>query len=188
MDDKKELKRVQPDNTVEVKGVLINLCDPPVKVEGLRLNIGCGTDIKKGFLNVDKYSPKADALWDIISIPLNNDSVAQIICYDVLEHLSMKDAINALEECFRVLKPGGTLVSTTPDIVSYCKNIVDHPEDEYAITRLYGNQSHEGQFHKNGFTTKSLFKYLGNAGFKTISTAYFDLCPGVTNIYCEATK
>lgn len=166
----------------------INLHDPQPKIKGLRLNMGCGTDIRPDYLNVDKYYKKADAMWDIFSIPLNDDSVAQVMCYEVFEHLPMHRVHEALSECYRVLKPGGTLVLTVPDIVSYCKNIVENPDDEYYITRLYGNQSHDGQYHLNGFTPKRLFKLLGNAGFRQIGTTHFEVAPNVINIFCEATK
>lgn len=192
--DKKKIKETNdkvPDlgkNLAKVAPLDLNLADPKPKIEGLRLNMGCGTEIKKGFLNVDKYYAKADAQWDILDIPLNDDSVAQVMCYEVLEHIPMKQIEKALSECYRILKPNGTIVLTVPDIISYCKNVVNDPDNEYNITRIYGNQSHQGQFHFNGFTPKTLFRLLGNAGFRTIGVAYFDSSPGVVNIFCEAQK
>jgi 2-polyprenyl-3-methyl-5-hydroxy-6-metoxy-1,4-benzoquinol methylase len=44
-------------------------------------------------------------------LPIPNESVEIILCYDVFEHVSQPDAI--LKECRRVLKPGGKMLIGT---------------------------------------------------------------------------
>lgn len=166
----------------------INLADPEVKIPGIRLNIGSGADYKPGFLNVDKYDHSADANWDIVSLPLCDNSVAQIVCCSVLEHLPQAEVPKILQEWHRVLKLRGDLVLTVPDIVNACERIIKDPEDDWAISRMFGTQATEGQFHKSAYTPKRLFKYLGAAGFIEIGIAYFDEPNGVRHMYARAQK
>ncbi len=166
----------------------LNLADPPCTLEGIRLNLGCGSDYKPKFLNVDKYDLHADANWDLTErLPLNDNSVAQIIAYETIEHLPMSKLLDILTDWNRVLKPRGKVLAVLPDILSACKNVIEHPEDDWYLAVLYGNQSHEGQFHKNGFTPRRLFKLFGYAGFRTIGTAYINY-GNVEEIFVEATK
>src|SRR5690606_13103250 len=50
---------------------------------------------------------------DLHRIPLQQNSVQQVICFNVIEHLDDPDA--ALEEMWQVLAPGGILVLGFPD-------------------------------------------------------------------------
>lgn len=45
------------------------------------------------------------------SLPLADDLIDTVICYDVFEHISEPGAM--LEECYRVLKPGGQMIIGT---------------------------------------------------------------------------
>lgn len=187
---KEETKKV-PDlgqETIKVCAADINLNDPKQKVPGIRLNIGSGADYKPHFLNVDKYDSTADVNWDIANLPLRNNSVSQIICYSVLEHLPQADILRILKEFNRVLKVGGNLILTVPDMVSACERFLKDPEDDYALARIYGHQATEGQFHKSGFTPKKLFNYCGRAGFKYVGIGYFDELNKVKHILVEAVK
>jgi len=175
--------------TVTVKGHWsYNLNNPPVKVPGIRLNIGSGVDYKPDFLNIDKYNKTADADWDIVHLPLRDNSVAQIISYAVLEHLPQLEILPILKEWCRVLKPNGNVVVVVPDMVSACQRFINNPDDDYALVRIYGHQADKGQFHKSGFTPKKLFTLFGCAGFRSIGISYFDEKNKVRNILVEAIK
>jgi SAM-dependent methyltransferase len=157
---------------------------PPI--EGMRLNIGSGKDYKKGFINIDKFDKTADANWDIEHLPLNDSCVAQIVCSDVLEHLPYKMILPVLIEFHRVLKHEGQILIFVPDIGALCKDVSENPEDEWKLAQLYGNQQHEGQFHKTGFTVKRLSVILGYAGFDRLVMALYPALDGLKMIYMEA--
>jgi SAM-dependent methyltransferase len=53
-----------------------------------------------------------DLVCDIVEIPEVDDSFDAILCSEVFEHLP--DALKALDEFFRLLKPGGVLILTAP--------------------------------------------------------------------------
>jgi ubiquinone/menaquinone biosynthesis C-methylase UbiE len=55
---------------------------------------------------------KLDIVSDITSIPLPDNSVDAILYTEVFEHIP--DAISALKEFNRLLKPGGTMLITAP--------------------------------------------------------------------------
>jgi ubiquinone/menaquinone biosynthesis C-methylase UbiE len=55
---------------------------------------------------------KIDILSDITDIPVQNESFDVVLCSEVLEHVP--DALSAIRELSRVLKPGGTLLLTAP--------------------------------------------------------------------------
>jgi SAM-dependent methyltransferase len=50
-------------------------------------------------------------------LPVESDSIDCVIAYSVVEHLLMPCSF--IEECFRVLRPGGRLVILTPNISTY---------------------------------------------------------------------
>jgi len=53
-------------------------------------NIGCGRDIRKGWINVDKFDlPGVDVVHDIESLPLpfGEGGIEVVLCRDVLEHV-----------------------------------------------------------------------------------------------------
>jgi ubiquinone/menaquinone biosynthesis C-methylase UbiE len=55
---------------------------------------------------------KLDIISDITAIPVPDNSFDAVMCTEVLEHVP--DAVAALKEMNRVLKPGGSLLITAP--------------------------------------------------------------------------
>lgn len=76
----------------------------------MKLNIACGEKQLEGFDNVD-VSPdcQPDRVMDVLKFPWSypDNSVSQIYCSHFLEHLD-GELIPFMEECYRVLEPGGT--------------------------------------------------------------------------------
>jgi SAM-dependent methyltransferase len=84
-----------------------------------RLNLGCGTDIRPGYVNVDSARlPGVDVVHDLGSLPLPFDDAAfvEVVCQDVLEHLPEYPRL--LGEIHRVMRPGGRLVIRSPHFSS----------------------------------------------------------------------
>ena len=52
----------------------------------------------------------------VTALPYADGSFDQALCLDVLEHLSFDDQERALGELFRVVKPGGGLLVTVPNL------------------------------------------------------------------------
>lgn len=83
---------------------------------GLRLNCGCGTSRLPGFVGIDRVpGPAVDVVLDLEREPLPypDESVDEVACYEVLEHLG-DGFVFALNELHRVLKSSGVLHGKVP--------------------------------------------------------------------------
>jgi ubiquinone/menaquinone biosynthesis C-methylase UbiE len=81
------------------------------------LNLGAGNRIIPGAVNVDrtKHRAEIDVVWDLNQVPWpwEDASFDKVAAIAVLEHLDI-DLLTALNECHRVLRPGGQLVVKLP--------------------------------------------------------------------------
>lgn len=79
-----------------------------------KLNVGCGRDIKDGWVNLDRHSlPGVDVVHNIEDLPLPfaDEEFDYIYCKDVLEHC---DYIPVLRDLHRILKTGGRIFIKVP--------------------------------------------------------------------------
>lgn len=139
----------------------------------VRLNLGSGKDYIPGWVNVDiEKSYHVDVVADLSKpFPFQDASVDEILASDILEHFTKESGLNFLRECYRVLKPGGTITIRTHNIdqiFSQFKN-----DKEVLIHFLYGETSETGVFgaHKFAYTEKSMQKVLKKIGFLLSSIA-----------------
>ncbi|MCB1866628.1 MAG: methyltransferase domain-containing protein [Chromatiales bacterium] len=86
-----------------------------------RLHLGCGTDPRFGYWNVDIAPlPQVDVQLDLARgrLPFADASIDEVLCIDILEHLDRYPEL--LAEIHRVLKPGGTLHAQVPHFSCWC--------------------------------------------------------------------
>jgi predicted SAM-dependent methyltransferase len=82
-----------------------------------RLHLGSGGHRLEGWINLDIEPAGADVAADCSrALPFADASAAFIHCEDLIEHLDREGGARLLAECFRVLRPGGTLRLLTPDL------------------------------------------------------------------------
>lgn len=81
------------------------------------LNLGCGQKPIEGAVNHDriKHHDYVDVAHDLNDLPWpwENNSFDKIAAIAVLEHLDI-DLVTSLNECHRLLRPGGQLVIKLP--------------------------------------------------------------------------
>lgn len=87
----------------------------------ISLHIGCGTQYKEGWLNIDNNSDRNIQNLDINynlanGIPFPDSSVDYIYHEHFIEHLSLNEGLGFLKECHRVLKKGATMRIACPDL------------------------------------------------------------------------
>lgn len=88
------------------------------------LDAGCGEGVlvdefhdRLDIEGVDaNYTSKSVRYGSVTALPYLESSFDHALCLDVLEHLSFDDQERALAELFRVVKPGGTLLVTVPNL------------------------------------------------------------------------
>jgi predicted SAM-dependent methyltransferase len=81
------------------------------------LNLGAGNNLISGAVNHDfhKHRSEIDVAWDLNDFPWpwDNLSFDQIRAIDIFEHLEVC-LVDVLNECWRILRPGGKLVVKYP--------------------------------------------------------------------------
>ncbi len=85
-----------------------------------KLNLGCGYDIKKGYINIDYVKNKGiDVVYNLdkFPYPFKDESADEILLKDSLEHLS--NPIKTLKECHRILKKRGIIKIKLPHFSYY---------------------------------------------------------------------
>ena len=90
-----------------------------------RLNLGAGNDIRSDYVNHDIAPlPGIDVVADInlYPWPWDNDSFDEIVANNLLEHLD--NFLLAMEEIYRILKPGG-LVKLSVPYWNSCSRYID---------------------------------------------------------------
>ena len=84
----------------------------------MKLNLGCGSDIRDGYVNVD-FRANHWAIQQIdLSVfpwPFDDSCASEILMLDFLEHFPYLDTKRILFECHRVLHHDGELVIQVPD-------------------------------------------------------------------------
>ena len=113
---------------------------------GLKLNLGCGGELKRGWINIDVGQVKMFSGNGISStetvfidydlrrgtLPLENESCDIVYSSHFFEHLNYKQGVSLMRDCFRVLRPGGIFRVALPNLRqlfrAYLENDTKHLE------------------------------------------------------------
>jgi predicted SAM-dependent methyltransferase len=100
-------------------------------VKPVMLNLGCGKNFHKDWINIDIKSSGPDVIAHNLfsGIPYDNNSVDVVYHSHVLEHMHKQFAPDFLKECFRVLKKGGIIRVVIPDLERIVREYINHLEN-----------------------------------------------------------
>ncbi|MBW3004008.1 methyltransferase domain-containing protein [Candidatus Woesearchaeota archaeon] len=137
----------------------------------MKLNLGCGKISKKGYINIDQNNfENVDRVLDIRNLDYEDNSVEEVRMNYVIEHLTYREGEKLLRTIFKILKQGGTLELSAPDLEKSCKKFLEAKERKwtYWLYNIYGAQRWPGDVHKSGYTFDFLKLILENIGFRNI--------------------
>lgn len=125
----------------------------------MRINVGCGDSKLAGYDNRD-----IKAGQPCYPLPFPDGSVDEVRASHVLEHLTFREASEALQDWFRVLKPGGVIRVAVPD-VQKCLAANDGKHLFY----LMGGQTNEHDIHRSAYDVERLEALLEHTGFEDVT-------------------
>jgi predicted SAM-dependent methyltransferase len=145
----------------------------------LKLYIGSHDFRPDGYLTVDldpNHKPDfvADAA-DLSIIP--SESFDEVCASAILEHIAWPNGYKALSEWARVLKPGGVLKVSVPDMRMLCALVAQGDNPAHCIGMIYGTgrMHHPLEAHQYGYTRETLSEMLTVLGFADIDTWESDI-------------
>ena len=111
------------------------------------------------YVTTDLNSPLADVKADICHLPFGNNEFDFIFCNHVLEHIP--DDTKAMQELFRILKPGGTAILQIPQDLNR-----EHTFEDDSITDPKERARIFGQYDHVRIYGRDFFDKLRKVGFK----------------------
>jgi SAM-dependent methyltransferase len=132
------------------------------------------------YTTTDLFSPLADVKADICNLPFEDNSYDIIFCNHVLEHIP--DDTKAMQELFRVLKPGGMAILQIPqDLKREATFADDSITDQKERAAIFGQYDHVRIYGRD------YFDKLRSIGFKVIEEDYTNkIAPELVEKYCLA--
>eukprot|EP00698_Gefionella_okellyi_P021024 TRINITY_DN6702_c0_g1_i1.p1 TRINITY_DN6702_c0_g1~~TRINITY_DN6702_c0_g1_i1.p1 ORF type:complete len:236 (-),score=53.63 TRINITY_DN6702_c0_g1_i1:181-888(-) len=151
--------------TTPARGILPSPLPSP-----LLLNLGCGNDVRDGFVNIDMFaSSDRVVLGDVFHLDFSDGVVDYIVASDILEHFSHHRSTELLTEWARVLRPYGVLEVRTPEFGLHLGAYHARRWDAvHASVMIYAGQTNPGDFHMVGFDRATLAAKLRAVGLEVI--------------------
>jgi predicted SAM-dependent methyltransferase len=157
----------------------------------LKLNIGCGANVAKGWVNLDLDGPPEVFRWDCRrGLPFDDGSVKKIFAEHVFEHFDPVTGSHFLNECRRCLEAGGVVRIVVPDAGKYLNLYQGDwsgfvpvrpliPEDggyrDYWLNNIYKTKMEfineifrQGTEHKYAYDAETLTLKMRNVGFAQV--------------------
>lgn len=117
------------------------------------------------YTTTDLNSPLADVKADICDLPFKDDTFDVILCNHVLEHIP--NDTKAIQELFRVMKPGGWGIFQIPQDINRAKTFEDNTiTDKKERARVFGQYDHVRIYGRD------YFDKLRSAGFRVEEVDY----------------
>ncbi|AWM14051.1 SAM-dependent methyltransferase [Flavobacterium sediminis] len=132
------------------------------------------------YTTTDLLSPLADVKADICNLPFKNNSYDIVFCNHVLEHIP--DDTKAMQELYRVMKPGGWGIFQIPQdlnrAVTFTDDSITDPKER---AKIFGQYDHVRVYGRD------YFDKLRSIGFKVNEVDYTaKLSPEQVDRYCLA--
>ncbi|WP_298221616.1 class I SAM-dependent methyltransferase [Flavobacterium sp.] len=102
------------------------------------------------YTTTDLLSPLADVKADICNLPFEDNTYDVILCNHVLEHIT--DDTKAMQELYRVLKPGGLGIFQIPQDLNRATTFSDDSiTDQKERAKIFGQYDHVRVYGRDYF-------------------------------------
>ena len=132
------------------------------------------------YTTTDLFSPLADVKADICNLPFKDNTYDIILCNHVLEHIP--DDTKAMQELYRVLKPGGMGIFQIPQDLNRATTFADDSiVDQKERAKIFGQYDHVRVYGRD------YFDKLRSIGFRVEEVDYTNTIPAdLVEKYCLA--
>lgn len=181
-----------------------------------KYNLGCGTSLYENFLNIGFWNFLQDgAIYQNINgthntymlnhdlncgIPAHDNSLDLVYHSHMLEHLNFQEGIFFINECYRVIRPGGMMRLLVPDLELFTKAYLE--KDMFFLNEyrkcldnstyvtpgaIFMGMLHNHE-HKMGYDFETIQWLLYKTGFSKVRrTLYSDsIIEGIEFIECRS--
>lgn len=116
----------------------------------------------------NKDNNVSDMIMDVRKLDFEDNSVDEILCVNLIDHMKKEEFTETLKEWKRVLKIGGKLIIDVDDRAKQAEILTSaetNEEVKWALRLIYCDHAKEGRTHWWGYTPEYLKHILINAGF-----------------------
>jgi SAM-dependent methyltransferase len=169
------------------------------KQKNLRLHLGCGPDIRDGWVNIDLTKPQKQATATYIQydlrrgLPLAENTCQYIYSSHFFEHLVYRHGVALMKDCYHALQPGGIFRIALPhfgrlfeayvqkdvayfdlvDIFKWYPDVEPGTETILDWVRFGVYDVGGGAGHKCLYDPEKTIRLLKHLGYKTVSEVEF---------------
>ena len=110
-----------------------------VTPQRLCVHLGCGPDVRQGWINIDLPTPQMGQPSDYIAydlrkgLPLPDASCRMILSSHFFEHLPYDIGVNLMRDCYRCLEPGGTFRAGLPNFRTIFRAYLENDESYFSL-------------------------------------------------------
>lgn len=125
----------------------------------MKLNLGCSSNLRAGFVNVD-IVPPADQIVDLcFTWPWEDSSIDYVLAIDIVEHLP--DKRHTMNEIWRILRPGAIAEIEVPTTNGECA-FADptHASFWNRTSFFYYQNGHDLQRYAEAYRIKARFEVV----------------------------
>jgi len=143
----------------------------------MKLHLGCGEKIIKGFINVDiQKNQGVDLVSDISSLPFKESTIDLIYACNVLEHFGRSNKSEFFSNDWKIvlkywislLKPGGEIYLSVPDFEKVCNYYIKNKNINDLLGFVVGGQNNKYDIHGMIFDEKTIREFFQECGLKEI--------------------
>jgi SAM-dependent methyltransferase len=135
-----------------------------------KLNLGCGSQKLRGYINVDvEKKVKPDLVHDFVRkpLPFQPGTINEVVMFHTIEHIRKVFHSFVFTEIHRVLRPGGSFILSYPDFAETASRWLTNFQGKRVFWEhtIFGLQGYKSDFHVCAVSPIELEQTLQKVGF-----------------------